>query len=147
MSTNFSRGLASAYRQIQLNKDSEETANGTRQRLAEIYARHYGYRTTISGRKVARDEPDEEEQLRQAETIRKSLQKQQAASSRQRLKSKNAVPTRQGKKLFDEFMKEAHANRHAHELTRTQLDELKNAYNAAQHLDFGQWTLFVTEMI
>lgn len=147
MNTHFYRGLASAYQQVQLNEHRSRSSTSARERMAEIYAGRYGTRTTYAGRKVARDEPDDAEQLRQAETIRKTLQQRQAASSRQRLKSKNAVPTKQGKKLFDEFMREAHAKNPIQELTRTQLDELRNAYNAAQHLDFGRWTLFVTEML
>jgi hypothetical protein len=62
---------------------------------------------TVRGHWKQRDEPDEAEQFRQSDRIQQILRAQQQKASRERLKTKNAVPTRKGKKLFDEFMKEA----------------------------------------
>ena len=66
---------------------------------------------THAGHWKQRDEPDETEQLQQSDRIRKHLLARQQQASRERLKSKGAVPTKQGKKLFDEFMREAYSNR------------------------------------
>ena len=62
---------------------------------------------TYAGHWKQRDEPDEEEQYRQAERINQVLKARREKASRERLKQKGAVPTKNGKKLFDEFMKEA----------------------------------------
>ena len=62
---------------------------------------------TATGHWKRRDEPDDAEQLRQSDRIRKNFLARQQQASRERLKSKGVVPTKQGKKLFDEFMKEA----------------------------------------
>ena len=73
---------------------------------------------TASGHWKRRDEPDEAEQLRQSDRIRKHLLAKQQQASRERLKSKGVVPTKQGKKLFDEFIKEANAHRPSRGKTR-----------------------------
>lgn len=72
--------------------------------LDEVYGR-YGRRQTASGRYVPRDEPDEDEQLRQSDAIQAKLRaqkaKQQASAGKERLKAKGAVPTRNGKPVFE----------------------------------------------
>ena len=80
----------------------ETKRNRITKRLKEIYSGRYGYRQTASGRMRERDEPNEKEQLRQADAIDKRMQKRKAAASRNRLKTANKVPTRvaTGKKLF-----------------------------------------------
>lgn len=78
-------------------------------RLLEIYGGRYGYRTTASGNRVSRDEPNtEQEQFLQSDAIAKKLRLQRAQKSREELKNKNAVPTKNGKKLFEDFCKEAY---------------------------------------
>ena len=73
---------------------------------------------TATGHWKRRDEPDEAEQLKQSDRIRKHLLAKQQQASRERLKSKGVVPTKQGKKLFDEFIKEANAHRPSRGKTR-----------------------------
>lgn len=72
--------------------------------LDEVYGR-YGRRQTASGRYVPRDEPDEDEQVRQSDAIQAKLRaqraKQQASAGKERLKSKGAVPTKNGKPVFE----------------------------------------------
>lgn len=65
----------------------------------------------------------------------------QQSAARERLKRKGAVPTRAatGKKLFEEFCREAYKNRLHH------IDDadLRNIFNAAQHLTYQQWIIFL----
>ena len=71
------------------------------QRILEIY-RSSQYRTTGSGRKVRWDEPGEDDtsevQQHNAFLARRLKQKQDA---KERLKSKGAVPSRNGKPIFE----------------------------------------------
>ena len=90
------------------------------------------FRTTASGRKVRFDEPPEHIQFKQA--------------GREKLKASNKVPTRAGKKLFEDFMKDC--GRDATKTSSTKSREtMKNIYNAAQHIDFDKWLIFVSEMV
>lgn len=59
------------------------------------------YRTTHKGHKVAWDEPAPDIEDRLANQIRKTLQARRAQASKQRLKSKSAVPTKNGKPIFE----------------------------------------------
>lgn len=71
------------------------------QRLLEIYRRKE-YRTTASGRRVQWDEPggsDSSDIRRHNAFLAKQLQKKR--ESKERLKSKGAVPTRDGKPIFE----------------------------------------------
>jgi hypothetical protein len=102
----------------------------------------YGYRT-VAGHWKNRDEPDDEMQLKQADAINKMMQKRKAASGRERLKSKGAVPVRaaSGKKLFEEFCREAYRDR------KQNIDDadMRNIYNAANSLSYEQWIWFVND--
>lgn len=71
----------------------------------------YGYRQTASGRWRSRDEPDGDTQLKQSDAINKMLQKRKALSGRERLKTKGAVPTKFGKRLFEDFCRIAYRKR------------------------------------
>jgi hypothetical protein len=65
------------------------------------------FRTTASGRKVRFDEPPEHIQFKQADRILRNTQKRsEAEAGREKLKASNKVPTRAGKKLFEDFMKD-----------------------------------------
>ena len=85
-------------------QDPEEVAAERRAIKQTLYDSSY---RTATGHWKRRDEPDEAEQFRQSDRIRKHLLARQQQASRERLKSKGVMPTKQGKKLFDEFMKEA----------------------------------------
>jgi hypothetical protein len=114
-----------------------------RKRLREIYGGRYGVRQTASGRYREVDEPTDEIQLKQADAINKMLQNRKAASARERLKTKGAVPVRaaSGKKLFEEFCREAYKGR------KQNIDnaDMRNIYNAAKHLSYEKWIWFVND--
>lgn len=101
----------------------------------------YGFRRTASGRMVPRDDPNDETQLKQSDAINKLMQKRKATSGRERLKMKGAVPVRvaSGKKLFENFCREAYKKR------KQNIDDadMKNIYNSAQHLSYERWIWFV----
>jgi hypothetical protein len=67
----------------------------------------------------------------------------QQSSARERLKKKNAVPVRaaSGKKLFEEFCREAYRDRNQ------SIDDtdMRNIYNAANSLSYEQWIWFVND--
>jgi len=67
---------------------------------------------TAAGHWKQRDEPTEPKKTEYLKVAHDALRKQKQWSSRQRLKQKpDGVPTKQGKKLFDEFMREALSRR------------------------------------
>ena len=109
---------------------SSSITNNTLNNMNEVYGGRYGYRQTASGRWRENDEPDERTQLNQADAIRKKLQARKAAQSIERLKSGNKVPIKSGKKMFEEFCREAYKNR------KQNIDDadMRNIFNAAQHL-------------
>jgi hypothetical protein len=75
------------------------------QRLLEIY-RSSQYRTTSKGRKVQWDEPGEDdtpEVRRHNAFLAQQLQKKR--ESKDRLKTKGAVPTKNGKPIFEADLK------------------------------------------
>lgn len=82
-------------------------------RKSRVEGRYGGYRT-VAGHWKDRDEPDAAEQDRQADAINKTMQRRKAAAGRDRLKAQNKVPTRAstGKKLFDQFCREAYKRKH-----------------------------------
>ena len=91
--------------------DQQLTKGGHWDSKAETEARKNtlydaAYRTAVGHWKHS-DEPSEAEQFRQSDRIQQILKAQRQKASRERLKTKNAVPTKKGKKLFDDFMKEA----------------------------------------
>jgi hypothetical protein len=61
---------------------------------------------TAAGHWKQHDEPGEPRKTEYLKIAPDALRKQKQWVARQRLKKKNAVPTKHGKKLFDEFMKE-----------------------------------------
>jgi hypothetical protein len=65
----------------------------------------------------------------------------QQSAARERLKDKDAVPTRAatGKKLFEDFCREAYKNKQHHQDNA----DLRNIFNAAQHLPYQQWLIFL----
>ena len=104
---------------------------------------------THAGHWKQRDEPDEAGQLRQSDQIKQVLSARRKKEAQERLKSKGAVPTRQGKKLFDEFMKEANAHRPQKvkgKINTRNLSDLQNAYNAASALEFDKWVIFINDL-
>lgn len=110
------------------------------------------YRTTHKGHRVAWDEPVGDRELEIADKVRTGLQQRRAAAGRNRLRNKQAIPTRKstGGKLFDDFMLEAldgiSASTQPSRLAGWNRDDLHNLYNASQHLDFDRWTTFFSDL-
>jgi hypothetical protein len=129
--------------------DQQLTKGGHWDSKAETEARKNtlydaAYRTA-AGHWKRSDEPDEAEQFRQSDRIQQILKAQRQKASRERLKTKNAVPTKKGKKLFDEFMREANQYRPSKkqsQINTRSLEDLRNLYNAASVLEFENWVLF-----
>jgi hypothetical protein len=100
----------------------------------------YGY-STAAGHWKDRDEPDAAKQERQADAINKMLQQKKAAVGKDRLKAQNKVPIRTatGKKLFEQFCKEAYKD------NKTVINhaDIENIYNAARHLSYEKWLWFM----
>lgn len=125
---------------------NDDRRNRITKRLQEIYAGRYGYRQTASGRWRERDEPNAAEQDRQADAINKMMLKRKAAASRERLKSKGAIPTKAGKRLFEDFMNDANRVSGKKQVIRNEKD-LKQVYLAARALDdFDKFLYFVSEV-
>lgn len=123
-----------------------DSSRASLHRFLETYRKTQNSYRTAAGHWKQRDEPDSEEQLRQSDAIQAKLKAQRAAAGRNRLKSKGAVPTRQGKKLFDEFMREATGYRQP--ASTIESEELKQIYLAARALDdFEKWIYFIAEVL
>ena len=129
--------------------DPEEVAAERRAIKNTLYDSSY---KTAAGHWKRRDEPGEPRKTEYLKIAPDALRKQKQWDARQRLKNKDAVPTRQGRRLFDEFMKESHAYRPQSPSTRLgigtrDLDELTNLYNAASVLEFEKWIIFAHDTL
>jgi hypothetical protein len=71
----------------------------------------------------------------------KSRNRTAAAQSRLKRKGDGYVPKKSGKKMFEEFCLEAYKNR------KQNIDDadMRNIYNAAQHLPYEKWIWFVND--
>ena len=130
-------------------KDPEEVTAERRAIKNTLYDSSY---KTAAGHWKRRDEPGEPRKTEYLKISPDALRKQKQWDARQRLKSKNAVPTKQGKKLFDEFMKEARRYRSQPLSTRLgistrDLNDLQNLYNAASVLEFEKWITFASDTL
>jgi len=147
--TAYYQSIADAYAEVCGRSSGTNRVPTASYKLSKIYDEQYGYRKTASGKWRERDEPDEREQLRQADAINKRQQQRKAAASRERLKATNKVPTKATKRLFEDFMKEV--NRRTGKKTNEEIKMDKNAkqiYLAARALDdFDKWVMFVVDML
>jgi hypothetical protein len=111
------------------------------------------YNQTHTGHWKRSDEPDESEQLKQSDRIQQILKaRRQQQVSRDRLKQKpGGVPVRpDGKKLFDEFMREAYSRRPPQVVKKKMSKDpevLRNIYNAAYALEFEKWMVFANDSL
>lgn len=98
-------------------------AEGIREMSEAWYSGSSGYRTTASGRRVRRDEPDEAEQLRQSDEIARNprVQAERRAGARARLKAKGKVPTKNGKPVFEEVIEYLYVNGYADTIEAAEL--------------------------
>ena len=122
--------------------DPEEVAAERRAIKNTLYDSSY---KTAAGHWKRRDEPGEPRKTEYLKIAPDALKKQKQWDARQRLKKKGAVPTKQGRKLFDEFMKEArrHCPINARlTVSSKDLEDLNNLYNAANALEFDKWKIF-----
>ena len=123
--------------------DPEEVAAERRAIKNTLYDSSY---RTAAGHWKQRDEPGEPNKTEYLTIDPAALRKQKQWDARQRLKRKGAVPTKKGRKLFDEFMKEAkryHPISERPKVSSKDLEDLKNLYNAAFALDFEKWIIFL----
>ena len=128
-------------------KDPEEVAAERRAIKNTLYDSSY---RTAAGHWKQRDEPGEPRKTEYLKIAPDALRKQKQWDARQRLKRKDAVPTKQGKKLFDEFMREARSHQLISPKSKVRCknpDELKNLYNAAHALEFEKWTIFMNDIL
>ena len=107
-----------------------------------------GYRTTASGNRVRRDEPDQDLEMRQSDAIRSNSLARMKAQAKAKLKAKGAVPTRGGAplKTFEQFRADAGGGL-TEELTKKQKENMEQVYLSARALDYDKWVLFITEML
>jgi hypothetical protein len=106
-----------------------------------------GYRTTASGNRVRRDQPDADLELRQSDAIRANSLARMKAQAKAKLKAKG-VPTRGGAplKTFEQFRADAGGGL-TEELTKKQTEHMKQVHASAQHLSYDKWMLFLKEML
>lgn len=71
----------------------------------------------------------------------KSRNRTAAAQTRLKRKGDAYVPKKSGKKMFEEFCREAYKNR------QQNIDDadMRNIFNAAQHLSYEKWIWFVND--
>ena len=114
-----------------------------------------GYRRTASGNLVRRDEPGEPQKTEYPKVNKKQFDKDmefwkkrnQQATARERLKRKGAVPTKAGKRLFEDFIKEANRASGKKQVIRTE-EDIKQVYLAARALDdFDKFLIFLADVL
>jgi len=110
------------------------------QRLLEVY-RKAQYRTTVSGRRVRWDEPGEEDtpevRFHNAKLAQRSNQRK---DSKERLKAKGIVPTKQGKPIFErEYVLDESIN--------SLLVALRRMYHSNQRLTLREWIHALIELM
>jgi len=67
----------------------------------------------------------------------------QQSAARERLKRKGAVPTKSGRRLFEDFCREAYENRT--QQPNINDADLRNIYNAATQLDYDKWLWWIMD--
>ena len=85
---------------------SKEASIQIADRVCESFRRSYGYRTTASGRKVARDEPGESDNnpdvRRHNQYVAQQLkQRKNKEAARKRMVDRGIVPKKQGKPMYE----------------------------------------------
>ena len=132
-------GLTETYHQI-----CKQELKKTRTHLKE----YGGYRTTASGNRVRRDEPDADLELRQSDAIQSNSLVRAKRLAKEKLKAGNKVPTRAGAplKTFEQFRADAGGGL-TEELTKKQRDHMEQIYLSARALDYDKWMLFTTQML
>lgn len=134
-----------ADQQLSSGNDCDQKVNAREKKRTQ---HDISYRTA-TGHWKRRDEPDEAEQLRQSDSINQILSAGRKKEAQECLTMKGAVPNKKGKKLFDEFIKEANSHRPSTakiNINTRDLNHFQNAYNAASVLEFGKWVIFMNDL-
>lgn len=106
-------------------------------KIIEVFRnyRQQPYRTTVSGNRVRWDEPSIERENEISDRIQRLRQQQnqlkQLRQHRNRLKSKNAVPVKSGKPMFEEQMLEEDLNK--------AITLLRQYYYSPKMMRFRDW--------
>ena len=116
-------------------------------KVVEAFRRYSNSNNTLN-RIVSKREPGEPKRTEYLKVDKDKFNKDmetwkrinQQASARERLKRKGAVPTKSGKKLFEDFCREAYNNRTADNLNDA---DLRNIYNASTQLDYDKWLWWI----
>jgi hypothetical protein len=110
------------------------------QRLLEIY-RSSNYRTTSKGRKVTWDEPGEDDTPEvQRHNAFLAKKRQQKTDSKERLKQKGAVPTKDGKPIFEQPQE-------LDESIQQVLMSFRRQYQSNRPMRFRDWIKVVAGML
>jgi hypothetical protein len=138
-------------------RDPEEVA-AEKKAIRDTLYDASSYRT-YAGHWKQRDEPSEPKKTEYPRIDKKQFatdldfwkRRNQQAAARERLKKKpGGVPARKdGRKLFDEFTKEAYSARPSQTKLREtgrRMDDLRNAYNASSTLSFDKWVIFMNDL-
>jgi len=138
----YYQSIAEAYAQVCDGVRNTRVQNASSQ-LSRIYDEQYG----VSGRRREFDEPGEPRRTEYLKIAPSALKKQKEWDARQRLKKQGKVPTKAGRKLFEDFMKDA--DKASVKMSNKEMDKkAEQIYLAARALDdFNKWVLFVTEML
>ena len=118
-------------------------------KVVEAFRRYSNSNNTLN-RIVSKREPGEPKRTEYLKVDKDKFNKDmetwkrinQQASARERLKRKGAVPTKSGKKLFEDFCREAYNNRTADNLNDA---DLRNIYNASTQLDYDKWLWWIMD--
>jgi len=142
--TAYYQSIAEAYAEVCDGVRIPRVQNASRQ-LSRIYDEQYG----VSGRRREFDEPGEPRRTEYLKIAPSALKKQKEWDARQRLKKQGKVPTKAGRKLFEDFMKDVNrvSGKNTKENNRDH-KRLKQVYLAARALDdYDKWVMFVSEML
>ena len=151
MSQYYYDGLRDAYHLIQKNERAKISPVAPKERLAEVYS-NQNLQRVISKREPG--EPVRTQRLKLAPSAQKQYDADRKvwkdmtrkSSAQYRLKSKDKVPTKNGKKMFEEFMRSLKEQNEAR-ASKSDLEYMEQVYLSARALDFDKWILFITEML
>jgi len=147
--TAYYQSIADAYAQVCGRGGGINRVPTASYQFSKIFDEQYG----VSGGGREHDEPTEPRKTQYQRVDKKAYdadmkvwkQRRQQALSKERLKRKGAVPVKAGKRLFEDFIKEA--NMRTGKKTKEEVRMDKNAkqiYLAARALDdFDKWVMFV----
>ena len=110
-------------------------------RILEAYRRTPSFYKTFTGHFKLRDEPDEKEQFRQSDQIRKLVQQRKSLASRNRLKAQSKVPTRDGKPIFEQDLKLIDED------ISKALMQIRILYNSGRLMTFKQFLSSISNVI